>query len=249
MTVGAKDRYFTVLPEELAGSVGLMFVTMPWSATTLWRSRLSAFRWFKDRDGQYIVPADYLTPWDAVTAARTVWRASARPVGPLKFDGADVTALLGDARARQRAAVRSASFVQYDLVVARLASRGFQMSVFVDMFENMISEKPQVMAPRRHMPGVLTVGFQHFMSPPPLQLNLFSSRSEAAIAPHPDVIVCSSEFTRTVLANEGFPAQKLRVGPSLRYLDLPQPEEAPEPDHPVGLAVLPLDGDARERNH
>jgi surface carbohydrate biosynthesis protein (TIGR04326 family) len=105
----------------------------------------------------------------------------------------------------------------------------------------MLGEKPPVMALRRWMPDVLTVGFQHYAGQHPLMLCLFTTPEEAAFAPHPDVIVCNSPLTAAQLVEAGFPPRKLRVGPSLRFLDSVPAEVERTPEPESVLVVLAMD--------
>lgn len=93
---------------------------------------------------------------------------------------------------------------------------------------------------RRSAPEVRTVGYQHWASPAPLMLCNFVSTHDTA-TPLPDRIVAYSEFTREVLSREGYPAERLVVGPSLRYgqppLSLPTLTDARR----IALLVLPLE--------
>src|SRR5262249_7169628 len=120
--------------------------------------------------------------------------------------------------------------------------RGTKPAVFVDTFENSGVEKPAVLAAREIFPGTLTVGFQHWLAPAPLVLQHFAGARESASAGSmPDIIACNLSLTKKVYAEEGFPPERLRVGPSLRYLSLLEPAAArSEPNTVfVGLSVEP----------
>jgi surface carbohydrate biosynthesis protein (TIGR04326 family) len=153
----------------------------------------------------------------------------------------DVARLVRYARRRQSYNADVATFVRYFRLVKKLAALGLHIDIFIDTFENMLTEKPQVMAFRLWMPNVMTVGFQHYAALFPLGVCQFTTPEEATIAPHPDVIVCNSPLTARQLNEAGFPAHKLRVGPSLRYRHLADHMIERVPEHNRVLVVLSLD--------
>lgn len=233
------DRYFTLLPEELRKR-DYDVVIVPWLCN-LRRSRREAFQWFQRHPNRYLIPEDYYTLADYIWAAWVVLKQAWLPRGKQVFEGNDVTVLVREASRWGAADTGIARFVRYFRLIQRLKTRGFRANVFIDKFENMVTEKPQVMAFRTYMPEVTTVGFQHYLASYPLQLHMFTTPEEAAYAPHPDVIVCNSPFSAELFAKEGFPAQKLRVGPSLRYLHLMNPRQQGRKAKNVVLVILPLD--------
>jgi hypothetical protein len=244
---GSSDRYFTVLPEELRRR-GYDVVVMPW-LVNVQRSRRDAFRTIRQSPHPSLIPEDYYSFADYLWSAWQVIAQLRLARGPRSFDGCRVDVLLRDACRSAAADTSITRFIRYARLIHRLKARGVTFDIFLDKFENMITEKPQVLALREHMPGVTTVGFQHYLAPYPLQLHMFTTAEESREAPHPDVIVCNSEFTAGVFEREGFPAAKLRTGPSLRYLHLLTPSAAAGPRDAV-LVMLPLDtGTAAEMVH
>lgn len=234
-----RDRYYTILPEELRRR-GYDVVTIPW-LYNLRRSRRDAFEWFRQHHGSYLIPEDYYALGDYLWAAWIIVKQVWLPRGKQVFEGTDVTLLVRWASRWGAVSVASAKFVRYVRLIQKWKQIGLKADVFIDTFENMVTEKPQVIAFRTNMPEVMTVGFQHYLAPLPLMLNMFTTPEEATYAPHPDVIVCNSAFTADLLSKEGFPFGKLRVGPSLRYMHLMNTPVQPVSGNNTVLVILPID--------
>lgn len=234
-----RDRYYTVLPSELRAR-GYEVVIIPW-LYNLRRSRRQAFFWFRERGGQYLLPEDHYSPADYLWAGCRLLRLAWRTRKHYHFEDLDISELLRAERWKQIRDVGIARFIQYYRLIEKLRARKVDFDIFIDTFENMMSEKPQVLAMRKWMPWVTTVGFQYIASLPPLWLNCFTTPQEAAIAPHPDIIACNSAHTRKQLLDAGFPSARLRIGASLRclYLLAPRAKRCPEPN--TVLVVLPID--------
>jgi hypothetical protein len=240
-----RDRYFGPLPAMLREQ-GYDVRTLPWLFAVR-RPLREAIGWFRSRSGEYLLPEDDYTMADYIWAARVVIAQFWRGRELTYFQGLAMRALVRCARLEQAGSESIARFVRYDRLVRRWAARGKRVDVFIDMFENMASEKAQVMAFRDAMPETMTVGFQHYAALPPLQLFLRSTSEEAQVAPIPDVIVCNSPYTARQLVDTGFPTERLRVGASLRYPHLTHPSIPLE--RPRGrnvLVVLPLEENAAQ---
>lgn len=212
----AHDRYFTVLPDELRRR-GYDVVTVPW-LYNLRRSRREAFSWFRQQSDRYLIPEDFYILNDYIWAAWVVILQAWLLPGLQVFEGRDITGLVRDACLEQSLDTGVAKFVRYFRLIHRWKRMGLKTDIFIDTFENMVTEKPLVMAFRKYMGNVMTVGFQHYVAPYPLWLCGYTTQTESRIAPHPDVVVCNSPWTANLFAKEGFPPEKLRIGPSLRYL-------------------------------
>lgn len=235
----AHDRYFPGLVVALRRQ-GCEVITVPW-LSQLRRTRRQAFAWFRQHPRDYLLPEDFYSFADYIWAARVVFKQRGLPRGRQVFQGLDITQLVATARLRQLSDPNITQFVRYFRLVEKWAKLGLKTDVFIDVFENHLSEKPQVLAFRKWMPEVMTVGFQHYGALPPLWLNAFSSPEESAFAPHPDVIVCNSRFTARQLAEGGFPPAKLRVGPSLRYQHLATAALDRAPEKNTVLVILPME--------
>lgn len=239
----AHDRYFTVLPDELRRR-GYDVVTVPW-LYNLRRSRREAFSWFRQQSDRYLIPEDFYTLIDYIWAAWVVIRQAWLLPGLHVFEGRDITKLVREACLEQSLDTGVAKFARYFRLIHRWKRMGLKIDIFIDTFENMATEKPLVMALRKYMGNVVTVGFQHYVAPYPLWLCGFSTRTEGATAPHPDVVVCNSPWTANLFAKEGFPPEKLRIGPSLRYLYMMDGQvdrqAQVEPESRTVLVPLPLE--------
>lgn len=235
---GSTDRYFTVLPELLRAR-GCDVVVVPWLENVT-RSRRDAFATLRSSPTPCLLPEDYYRFRDYVWAARVVigqlWLVPAEQV----VEGIPVDHLTRDAARLAAGDSGITRFIRYTRLIAALKARKIEFDIFLDKFENMVTEKPQVLALRTHMPAVTTVGFQHYLAPYSLQLHMFTTAAEHAEAPHPDVIVCNSAFAAGLFAREGFAGAELRVGPSLRYLHL-QALSKTEPPANTVLVMVPLD--------
>jgi hypothetical protein len=234
-----RDRYFPALA-GLLGLRGFDVVTLPW-LYNLRRSRRSAFEWFRARGERYLIPEDYYRPRDYLWAASVVLRQLRLPRMDDEFQGLRVRRLVSEARWLQAADPSIAKFIRYYRLIERCSQRSMRIDVFIDMFENMASEKPAVMAFRRWMPRVLTVGYQHFLSIYPLLLNLFASAAEGRVAPHPDIIVWGSALGIEQWTFAGFSADKLRAGPTLRYQYLLKSRGTRRPDAAAVLIMVPME--------
>jgi len=237
----AHDRYFGPLAGELRKR-GYDVMVMPW-LHNLKRSRRKAFGWFRRHPGQYLIPEDFYSLWDYVWAAGIVMQQMFLLPGRHDFQGMDITLLVREKRWQQSYRSGAAKFVLYYRLVKKLAQRGIRLDYFVDAFENMIIEKPSIMGFRKFFPNVTTVTFQHYAESLPLMLCLFTTPAEADFAPHPDVIVCNSAHMLMRMEQMGFPRQKLRVGPSLRYRHLMGKFVPPAPELNKILVILPLGAD------
>ncbi|MFA5181679.1 MAG: hypothetical protein WC405_10200 [Syntrophales bacterium] len=211
----AHDRFFGSLAMELRCR-GYDVITMPW-LFNIKRSRCKAFAWFRSHPGQYLIPEDYYSICDYIWAAGIVMRQMFLLPGQRSFQDMAITLLVREDCMQQSCRIGAAHFVLYFRLIKKLAGQDMKLDYFIDTHENMTAEKPQIMAFRRFMPKVTTVGFQHYSESQAMMLCLFTTPEEAAFAPHPDVIVCNSPHMEARMAQMGFPPQKLRAGPSLRY--------------------------------
>lgn len=240
-----RDRYFGPLAKMLRAD-GYDVRTLPWLYAVR-RPVAEAMRWFRARRGEYVIAEDSYAAKDYIWAARVVLSQLWRGRELTHFERLDVRPLVRCARLEQAGNDGVARFVRYDRLIRKWAANGERVDIFIDMFENMATEKPQVMAFRDVMPDTLTVGFQHYAALPPLQLFLRSTPAEARVAPLPEVIVCNSPYSARQLERAGFPAEKLRVGASLRY---PHVTNAPiaieRPRTRNVLVVLSLEESASE---
>jgi len=237
----ARDRYFGTLARELRGR-GYDVVVLPW-IYSLRRSQREAFRWFRQHPGEYLLPEDFCSLRDYVWSAGIIMRQGFMLKGQHVFLGMDITGLVREACRQQGSRTETARFVLYYRLVQHMLNRRVRLDRFIDMHENMVTEKPQIMAFREFMPWVTVVGFQHYSESIPLMLCLFTTPEEAEFAPHPDYIVCNSPHMLSRMEQMGYPRDRLRVGPSLRYQHLVGESASAAPEGNKVLVVLPLGRD------
>ena len=128
---------------------------------------------YKNSD-KYIIPEDFYSIADYAWAAGVVIKHAGLFKGNQIFEGVTIRHLVKEACRRSAADTEVAKFVRYFRLIKKLAKRDFRIDIFIDKFENMITEKPQVLALREFMPDTMTVGFQHYLAPHPLLLNMFT---------------------------------------------------------------------------
>jgi len=235
----ARDRYFGQLPQYLEDQ-GYDVVILPW-LFQLQKPYLEVLRWFGRSKVRYLIPEEYYTPADLWWAMTTVMRQAMLPRRCVPFQGNDLAPLVGAARRAQMVNTGCARFILYYRLFSRLSRQNVRLDSFVDLFENMASEKPSLLGLRRFYPHVTTIGFQHLIVLPPLSLSMRTNATEVAVLPMPDVIVANSDLTRSQLIAAGFPAARIRVGPSLRFSYLIGPELEREPTNRSVLVALAMD--------
>ncbi|MBI1870514.1 MAG: hypothetical protein HYS07_04890 [Chlamydiae bacterium] len=234
-----QDRYFSGLA-ELLRKRGYEVLVIPW-LSQIQRSLRSAFEWFHAHPGHYLIPEDFYSIFDYVWAASVVIRQAWLVLGKHSFEGLNISSLVREFCRDQACHKGGVKFILYYRLIKKLSKKGFSIDIFIDMFENMLNEKPQVIAFRQWMPKTMTVGFEHYIAMEPFMMSKYTTPKELTISPHPDVIVCNSPFMVAQMQKAGFPSGKLRVGPSFRYLHFfsKDSKKAPEPN--TVLVVLSLD--------
>jgi surface carbohydrate biosynthesis protein (TIGR04326 family) len=237
-----RDRYFTELPAWLDAH-GYEITILPWLCNVR-RSVFATIKWLRSSRNRFIIPEDYLRPSDYLKAIRQVIRLSRILHGPQEFSGHCVTPLIQ----RERIQNLSAGLVRFLLnqpVLERWLQAENRCDIFVDMFENMYSERPQLLALKRFSPGAVTVGYQHATIPREL-VGYCLTQDEWNAQVFPQRIVTNGPAATDMLIAQGFPRANVVEGPALRYsalLDSPVMEPANDevPENPSVLVVLPLD--------
>ena len=219
------DRYFTALPNRLR-ALGHTVVILPWIYLDGGKRELF-YEWFAAHAEQFVLSDAYYTLGDYLWSLWQVWRLGGSPARAGRFLGHPAHHWLRRSRLRQGNDVTLAHFFRYYLLAGHLHRAGARYDVFVDTFENMVAEKPMVLGLRREAPEVRTIGYQHWASPAPLMLCNFVSRNDRR-NPLPDRIVAYSAFTQEILEAEGYPADRVVAGPSLRYADPPLAVRLPD---------------------
>lgn len=232
-----KDRYFPRLAAELRRR-GYEVIVVPW-LYKLRRSRYRALSWFRQAKTPHLVPEDQLGLVDYLWSFGVIARqARLLRNDRYTFQDLDVTRLVREAGFAELREPNRSRFVRDYRLVEHWHRQQLKFDVFIDTFENMISEKGFGLALKKWMPWVLTVGFQYYSAIPPSWLFLHCCPEEAATAPCPNVIVCNSPLVVSQLAALGFPEAKLRAGASLRQQHLADAARARVPQPNTVLVIL-----------
>ena len=106
--------------------------------------------------------------------------------------------------------------LSYRAVVQNLAAAGARFDRVVLPWEGHAWETALTAAVHGHMPGCSVVGYDNvnFSS---LALSLYPGSAELGIRPLPDRIVANGRTFAEILAGEGFPGDRIRVGCALRH--------------------------------
>lgn len=233
-----QDRYLTTLPEDLRQQ-GHRVLLMPW----IYRDggeRERFYANFESHPEEVMLPDLFYELKDYFWSLVQVWRLGAIPKIAPSYAGHPSTHWIRASKLQQSHDVGLALFFRHYRLPQRLKQAGARCDIYIDTFENMVTEKPMILGLRKSAPEVKTVGYQHWASPAPLMLCNFLSRQDVR-NPLPDKIVTYSDFTRDIMIREGYSADLLVVGPSLRYAKPPLSPPHPT-DRRIGLIVLPLEG-------
>ena len=133
-------------------------------------------------------------------------------------------------------------FFLYKPLFKRLSSVGFNPKYLICVFENMIAEKMLTISFKENFVDKQIFAYQH-ASIPKNFLCYNISKEEVSIAPLPDKIICNGKLSKKILAANGFPNDRLFVGPALRYSHLKQtsiPQKADYEKQWDVLSPLPL---------
>jgi hypothetical protein len=204
------DGYFTILPQWLRekGYKVCTFVTI----FSIKRSYWEALNFFRLRPSDYIIPEDYYRFYDYLFPLRLYLSKILFTYKGIVLSGVDLTPLFYEEKRKDPASVET----MYYILMKRLAENRVKPSVIIDGFENMISDKMIILGAKRYLKGAIVNGFFHL----PVTLNIlcnFIDSSEAEFAPLPDQIICNGELYQSLLAEQGYPSDKLVTGTALRY--------------------------------
>lgn len=214
---GFEDRYLPNLAEWLTSN-GFRVLRLPVSTSSFFKSA-KIVRHLRNPRNTFLLPWDYLKVRDLVESlkvgigqCRIAWKTSL-------FDGWDLDPLL-TAQRRRYALTRRGLFAHLNgLLVRRLKERGIHVVRFIYTFENMLPEKPFILAVRQHFPAVPLIGFQH-SALYPLKLDLYVDGRYINNLPLPDKVVCSGPLFRDILLREYAPFCRFADGPALRFAHL-----------------------------
>ncbi|KJR99408.1 MAG: hypothetical protein VR68_09225 [Peptococcaceae bacterium BRH_c4a] len=207
------DRFFTILPEWLEER-GYNVIRLAW-LYNINRNLLPLYRILR-KSNAYIIPQDYISIADFPRAILTVLKGLNVPDRNVDFRGLDVSSLILKEQFLQSAAGGMVKFLMYFNMITRWKKAGLKCDFFIDKFENMGLEKPQILALREFYPETEIIGYQH-STISPFMLKFSTTREEIERGIFPDRIVSNGHFFRDILIKNGFPQEMVVSGPALRY--------------------------------
>lgn len=232
-----RDPYFGILPHWLAAQ-GFAVRTLP---MVLMRCNFPA--WIAAATSpSWIIREDYCGIADFLFALRNSLRQIICLSGRRTFLRMDVSSLIGEEKWQGAGSAATAEAVLTYRFLRAVARTGSGPAWILSTFENHITEKALYLGRKHHLPGCSIVAFQHgAMYPHWLCYAL--APEEARFCPLPDRIITNGPAFRDILADRGFPRERLFVGCSLRYQDwLAVPPVIPSVELPlVVMVALPLD--------
>ncbi len=163
----------------------------------------------------FLFPAQYYRIRDYLFA---IWQAcliTSIQIGEVKLIG-DINVVKIVVEEKKSSAFDCLEEIMSYNLPKRLVESGLHISISIDSFENMIYEKMMIMGFRKYSSRTKLVGFQH-AALYPLALCLYVVSEEIQNGLIPDLVVTNGVFFREVLIQDGFPADRLVVGPALRY--------------------------------
>ncbi|OHB34574.1 MAG: hypothetical protein A2099_05600 [Planctomycetes bacterium GWF2_39_10] len=237
------DRYFANLPNWLKEK-GFDI----WTLARLYnmnRGLISAYKWLRQNSKPFIIPEDHVGFRDYIWAIYQVLKGLNKIKGTQVVNGWDITRLVKMCRWRQAGNVFSVNFLLYYRMIKNWKEKNVRVHSFIDFFENYSNEKPQILAFRKFMPEVMTIGYQH-AGGQPFNLRYSGTPEESKMGPYPDRIITNGPWMCKKLEQEGMVVEKLIAGPVLKYMHLFQQfsikrnNERPR----VVLIALTMDADA-----
>lgn len=231
-----RERYLPGLREELEGR-GVRTAVWLSVPTTRLEDQLSVLR-------KAVHTRRCFTPWerlrwgDLVWALRVWWRQRDLDPGPRGWKGWRIDDLLDMEMDRFLLRGGGYRFLLEHRAWRRLRGVGVEVERLIHTFENMFHEKPLVLGLREAYPRARAVGFQH-STPYPNQLVMYRDGEAEWGAEMPDVVVTSGRIFADQLRRQGYPEERLREGPALRFRTPPRDEGGDE-DRDGLLVALPL---------
>jgi len=208
------DRYFPSLSEWLEKK-GYEVIPMPWLYNITMPLK-DVYIWFRTNSKLFLIPEDHYKISDYLWAGIQFFRRNNKPHSRQYIDGIDITRLVKAEKIRQLMEPDTINFILYYTLFKNLKKKSFEFNFFIDMFENMITEKSQILSIRTYYPHTTTIGYQHALIPP-LLLTYQTTCDEHHTGPYPDFIVSCSKWTHDILIENGFDPSRVISGPSLRY--------------------------------
>src|SRR3989339_409496 len=210
-----RDLYFPNLYNYLLEK-GVSAAILPIINTNSKLTYVNAMCRIRKSDQVFIIPEDYYRPNDYLQTIILAFRSVVLMFRKFVFAGMDISLLFKNENMRYMLLWESGQVIMHYFLIKRLRDQGIKIKQIIYTFENMLPEKSLILGKARFSPDTKLYGFQH-ASLFPLSLCLYTSKDEIDILPMPDKIICSGNFFKQTLIDEGFPLAKMVVGPALRF--------------------------------
>ncbi|MBF0171757.1 MAG: hypothetical protein HQK87_11860, partial [Nitrospinae bacterium] len=208
------NAFFPILPQWLE-SKGFNIKRLIW----FWDIDIKTLKFIRKYSQKFIIPQDYLKIYDYIYPFMMVLSTLNVPKKYINFNGTNVSALLRKEQILQAQLLDKVSFLIYLPMMKRLKELGFNFDFVIDKFENMAMEKPLIYACKKYYPDAAIVGYVH-PTISPLMLKYSTTSEEFNRGLFPDIIISNGPFFRKILIDNGFPQQKIKIGPALRFAHL-----------------------------
>ena len=205
------DPYFGPLPDMLAEhGERVAFLARPLAGTSL---REFAPR-LLETGGRFLFPGAWLTAGDRAAARRAAFRFSPMIPASARVGPAPVARLARELIAQER--INHVEALGYRSLVRNLVSAGARFERVVIPWEGHAWETALTAAVHEHLPGCSVIGYENvnFSS---LALSLYPGKAEVGVRPLPDRVVTNGPTFARILAGQGFPENRIRVGCALRH--------------------------------
>lgn len=189
-------------------------------------SAVEIFRRIRRSGENFVLTEDCLTPFTLISCLWREWRSLKLKLVDSVFEGIDFSSLIRRIHLERAFAPERLSYNRVYELLRELSRRGFVIDRFIYPFENNAIEKVFLCSVKRSYPNVEVVGFQHSVWYRE-QLGMVLGNIGLQSHPLPKAIVCSGRRYLDVLVRCGFPRERLRLGPSLRFASLYEPATAP----------------------
>lgn len=169
-----------------------------------------------EKKNNFIVPWKYLKIRDIFIAYKMCFGQLWLRFDKQYFYNWNLHILLNEERRKFALNQRGLGCALHYLLIKRLAENNIKIERAIYTFENMLTEKLFLIGLKKYYPDAKSVGFQHSVLYP-LKLDMYISEKEITKIPLPSKIVCSGDFFRNIMIKEKYPAEKLEIGPALRF--------------------------------
>jgi hypothetical protein len=176
----------------------------------------NVYRWFRENEKLFLIPEDFYRISDYFWAFFQFFRRNFRVMNTQFIEDIDITMFIKEEKIRQIMEFETINFLLYYRLFRRLKKKNFQLRQLIDTFENMITEKSQIMSIKKYFPEASITGYQHALILT-LLLSYQATKKEHHTGPYPDIIISCSEWTKKILVDNGFDSSRILEGPPLRY--------------------------------